>query len=506
MDTTLEMSCDIPPEHPLHARLAEQRTERAYRARIAQLYRSRDRVFAWLMGAQAILAVVIAIIWSPRAWAGRESHLSSHVLYAVLFGVLLSGTSISLALLKPGRPITRYAITIAQMLWSAVLIHLTGGRIETHFHIFGSLAFVAFYKDLRLLLVATLVVCLEHSLRGVFWADSVYGLANPEWWRFLEHAFWVIFEDFVLVMGIRQHHRELWSLAEKQTAMEDVQTSVERQVVERTRELKASVEERRHMELELQQAQKLEAVGSLASGIAHEINTPVQFVSDNIHFVRESFDAIFRVLERHRDELEDYEYLVNDVPKALSSSEDGLQRVSTLVRSMKEFAHPDAKDKVKSDLNRALQTTITMATNEYKYVADIVTNLGDIPQVSCHVSQLNQVFLNLIVNASHAIADVVKNSGKRGKIGIKTWHDGDSVVIAIADTGTGIPKEVQPRVFEQFFTTKEIGKGTGQGLAIARNVIVDKHGGSLTFETAMGRGTTFFIRLPIEAATTAKAA
>lgn len=513
MDTTLELTCDVPPEHPLHAMRSQQRAEQAYESRLDHVYRSRDNVFAWLMGAQAILAVVIALVYSPQAWSGKHSAVNAHVFYAVGFGALISGTCIALAILKPGRPVTRYAIAVGQMLWSAVFIHLTGGRIETHFHVFGSLAFIAFYRDLRLLLIATLVVCFEHSYRGFFWAESVYGITSPEWWRFLEHAFWVVFEDIVLIMGILQNQRELRSLAEKQTAMEDVQLSVERQVVERTRELKQSIEQRRAMELELQQAQKLEAVGSLASGIAHEINTPIQFVSDNIHFLRESLDTTFSLLVRYRDahpeiatEEDDLDYLITNVPKALTSTEDGLQRVSTLVRSMKEFAHPDAKEKTKSDLNRALQTTIVMATNEYKYVADVTTNFGEIPHVACHVSQLNQVFLNLIVNASHAISDVVKDTEKRGHITITTRQDEDHVIVAIADTGTGIPKEVRTRVFDQFFTTKGIGKGTGQGLAIARNVVVDKHGGTLTFDTALGRGTTFYIRLPIEAETTAKAA
>ncbi|MET0591870.1 MAG: ATP-binding protein, partial [Polyangiaceae bacterium] len=159
--------------------------------------------------------------------------------------------------------------------------------------------------------------------------------------------------------------------------------------------------------------------------------------------------------------------------------------------------HPDQKEKMSADLNHALSTTLTIASNEYKYVAKIETDFGEIPAVLCHVNELNQAFLNIIVNASHAIADVVKNSDQKGLIRISTRRDGDSVVISISDTGGGIPEGVRSKIFEPFFTTKEIGKGTGQGLSIARSVVVDKHAGALSFESEMGKGTTFTIRLPV---------
>ncbi len=164
---------------------------------------------------------------------------------------------------------------------------------------------------------------------------------------------------------------------------------------------------------------------------------------------------------------------------------------------MKEFAHPDQKEKVLADLNRALSTTLTVARNEYKYVADVETDLGELPLVPCLVGELNQVFLNLIVNAAHAIEAALAGTQGRGTIRVSTRREDDAVVIAVSDTGTGIPEEIRGRVFEPFFTTKEVGKGTGQGLAIARSVVVDKHGGKLTFETVPGRGTTFFVRLPL---------
>jgi signal transduction histidine kinase len=165
---------------------------------------------------------------------------------------------------------------------------------------------------------------------------------------------------------------------------------------------------------------------------------------------------------------------------------------------MKEFAHPDSRDKSTADLNRALETTLTVARNEYKYLADVETAFGELPPVNCHVGDLNQVFLNLIVNAAHAISDVVGKSGQRGRIIVRTFGQGDRVRIEIADTGGGIPVQIRDRVYDPFFTTKEVGRGSGQGLAIARNIVVDKHGGALTFESEVGKGTTFIIVLPVD--------
>ncbi|MBK7859802.1 MAG: hypothetical protein IPJ65_14505 [Archangiaceae bacterium] len=174
--------------------------------------------------------------------------------------------------------------------------------------------------------------------------------------------------------------------------------------------------------------------------------------------------------------------------------------MATLVRSMKEFAHPGQLEKAPADLNRALSTTLTIACNEYKLVAEVETDLGELPPVMCLVGELNQAFLNLIVNAAHAIGDAVHGTERKGRIRVETRRSGESVVVRISDTGPGIPAHVRDRIFEPFFTTKEVGKGTGQGLSIARNAVVDKHGGSLTFETELGAGTTFIVRLPISGA------
>jgi len=233
-----------------------------------------------------------------------------------------------------------------------------------------------------------------------------------------------------------------------------------------------------------------------------------------VQFLKDSFEDLGRLLAEYRhlladgvatvpDELRarldriadeiDLPYLEERVPAAFERTLDGVERVASIVRAMKEFAHPHS-EQAPADLNRALATTLTVARNEYKYVAEIETAFGDLPPVVCNLSDLNQVFLNLIVNAAHAIED--RSGSDKGRIGIETRCEGDRVLITVSDTGCGIPTEIQTRIFDPFFTTKAVGRGSGQGLAIAR-AVVEKHGGSLEFESEVGSGTTFFIRLPV---------
>jgi signal transduction histidine kinase len=269
-------------------------------------------------------------------------------------------------------------------------------------------------------------------------------------------------------------------------------------------------------------------VGRLASGIAHEINTPIQFVGDNTRFLQDSFGGLTVLLGKYlklreaaetgavckdllsevraAEEGSDCAYLLEEIPKALAQTLDGVDRVATIVRAMKEFAHPEAKEMAAADLNRALLSTLTVARNELKYVADVETELGDLPLVVCHVGDLNQVFLNILVNAAHAISERVKGTEERGQIRVRTASEGSSVLVAISDTGCGIPEAIRGRIFDPFFTTKEVGRGTGQGLAIARSVVVDRHKGILSFESEEGKGTTFHIRLPVDPGASSKEA
>jgi len=280
------------------------------------------------------------------------------------------------------------------------------------------------------------------------------------------------------------------------------------------------VSERRSLELRLRHSQKLESVGQLAAGIAHEINTPAQYVGDSIQFLAESFESARVLYAMYRkalatlqsipgqeqlvheltevEDVSDFEYIEQHAPAAFARAAEGVARIAGIVSAMKDFAHPDSRTKSPADINRAIQATLTIARNEYKYVAEVETEFGELPQVTCHLSDINQVILNLLVNAAHAISDVVGSGGSMGRILVRTSAEAGVVRIEISDTGAGIPPSIRDRVFDPFFTTKEVGKGSGQGLAIARSIVEEKHGGSLRFESELGKGSTFTIWLPID--------
>jgi signal transduction histidine kinase len=262
------------------------------------------------------------------------------------------------------------------------------------------------------------------------------------------------------------------------------------------------------------QSQKLEAIGQLAAGIAHEINTPLQFVGDNLYFLTEAAGAMLEAIERYRtlfddsskrtweaiDKQLDLTYMSEHVKPALAAALEGVNRVSVIVQAMKSFSHPGVKERRAEDLNQALDTTLTLSTNVWKYVADVERDFSpDLPKVECVIGEINQVFLNLITNAAHAIAEVVGDSGERGHIRVTTQLRDGAVEVRIADTGAGIPDGIRSRIFEPFFTTKPVGKGTGQGLPLARAIIV-RHDGELDYESVVGEGTTFIVRLPVFAA------
>ncbi|MFK8054272.1 MAG: ATP-binding protein [Woeseiaceae bacterium] len=279
------------------------------------------------------------------------------------------------------------------------------------------------------------------------------------------------------------------------------------------------ISEKRMMELQVAQTSKLESMGQLAAGIAHEINTPAQFVGDNTEFLKDSVAEILPVLNQaaafakslgddpeHGEAAKsltkmlddiDVEYLAEELPVSLGQSLDGVHRIKKIVQSMKAFSHPGTDEKTPVNINKALENTLTVATNEWRYVADVELNLDEaLPAVHCLPGELNQCFLNIIVNAAHAIADHHGDDNK-GQIVISTTHIDDRAEVTISDTGGGIPEDIHDKIFEQFFTTKGVGRGTGQGLSIAYSVIVHQHAGSLDFETEVGESTTFRISLPI---------
>ena len=272
------------------------------------------------------------------------------------------------------------------------------------------------------------------------------------------------------------------------------------------------ITERKRAEQRLAAGERLESIGRLAAGVAHEINTPIQYLNDSVYFIREAMQDLMVHNQKLQSMLpaeaapdEDIEELKRELPPALDRVVDGLGRIAEIVRSMKEFSHVDQREMNPVDLNRAINSTLVIARSEYKYVAELETEFGELPLITCHGGQINQVILNLVINAAHAIGDSVKGTANKGVIKVRTYVDDTHAVISIADTGGGIPEAIQKRIFEPFFTTKEVGRGTGQGLSIARSVM-KAHGGSLDFDTVMGKGTTFFVRLPLAAKESATAA
>lgn len=882
-------------------------TERAkafYSKHLHAVYCRADRIFSILMPIQWVAVIIAVIFVSPYTWQGAQSSIHPHILEAIILGGLFTVFPVFFVLKHPGKRITRNIVAVSQMLMSGLLIHLTGGRIETHFHIFGSLAFLSFYRDWRILIPATLVTAADHLIRGWLYPYSIYGISTGAEWLWVEHTGWIVFENIFLIVICRQSIVEMKQIAKRATeldaseerykavieqltegifllepktfrvidcndsfrkilgyetvdevkalkatdfdhvseqdlqsmtnllkdekgslsaerkyhkkdgsiinveitgrrisygsmdaycvnmrditekkrteveakklalvaqktqnvvvisdtegkvqwvndaftklteytpqeiygkkpghflqgretdpktietireaiknrqpftgeiynysksgkgywlsisimpiyskrgnfkgyiavemditerkkmeeALRNSQADLEKRVAERTSELmiansamqKEMVErkrfeieyneaqqflrkvidtvpnmiyvkdtqgrytlanaslarlfgvrphdligktvegfvknkeelerfiaddmhviesweektifeekftdasgdihwlqtvkrplfgdsgvefilgistdltERKILESQLRHAQKLESIGQLAAGIAHEINTPTQYVGDNTRFIRDAFTDIQNVLDKYEElldsarkgkiepeliaeideekELSDLEYLTAEVPNAITQTLDGVSRIAKIVQSMKDFAHPGSTEKKAVDLNKAIESTITVARNEWKYVADLEMKFDEnLPFVPCFLSEFNQVVLNMVINASHSIGDVVGDGSKgKGKITISTAKlDDDWVEIRVTDTGAGIPAEIQNKVFDPFFTTKDVGKGTGQGLAISHTVVVDKHNGKLSFETEEGKGTTFVIQLPL---------
>ncbi|MGK0474428.1 MAG: PAS domain S-box-containing protein [Oleispira sp.] len=277
------------------------------------------------------------------------------------------------------------------------------------------------------------------------------------------------------------------------------------------------ITEKRHLEKRHQQSMYLESIGQLSAGIAHEINTPMQYISDNLSFLKESFDDTTEALLEIKLSLihntldieklnsifkkSDFEYLSKELPLAFAQTTEGVNRVCTIVKAMKEFSHPNAEDKVATNINSCIESTITISKHTWKYHAKMEVDLDpNIKDVMCHPGPFNEVILNIIVNAADAIKEKVENDNSvdMGEIKIQTRGKDDFAEIRISDTGGGIPKSIQEKIFDPFFTTKAIGKGTGQGLALSYSIIKVRHNGELLFETVPGESTTFILQLPYQ--------
>lgn len=498
----------------------EARSEELFLDHRQRIYAQTDRLFAGLMIFQWIAGIVIALVVSPKTWMGALSQTHVHVWAAVGLGGAIAILPVCLGIFMPGHVLTRNVIAVAQMLFSALLIHLTGGRIETHFHVFGSLAFLAFYRDWKILVPATVIVAADHMLRGLFWPQSVFGILAASPWRWIEHTAWVLFEDLFLISSCQKSVEEMKNIAERTAQLEAHNRLVEVKVRERTRELleskeklAAEVTERKKLETMIFHAEKMAAVGQLAAGVAHEINNPVGFISNNMEMLEqyvgdygkilgmvedlkksieeenlEKTKAIVRDIVKFEKEI-DLDYIINDVGKLLQYNQKGIERIRKIVLDLRTFAREDNDTMDFVRIEEVIDSILSIVYNEIKYKAELKKNYGDTPLVKCNTQRMGQVFINLLVNAVQAIEE-------KGTIEITTYRQDKYVCIDISDTGKGIPQQNMEKIFEPFFTTKPIGQGTGLGLSVSYE-IMKKHKGEIQVKSKSGRGTVFTIMLPL---------
>jgi two-component system, sensor histidine kinase and response regulator len=455
-------------------------------------HRSTDQMFLWLLLAQWAFAIVLAFAVSPYAWEGKTRSVHLHVQIAVFFGGLINALPIALILTRPGLPSTRYVVGVAQMLWSGVLIHLTGGRIETHFHVFGSLAFLSFYRDWRVLLFATATVAADHYLRFFFLPESIFGTADPEWWRVLEHVGWVLFEDIVLLIACVRASRIFMRLSEREAKLELAHSTVEEQVVERTRQLEAEIAERRSREEELRTARAAaesasQAKSAFLANMSHEIRTPMNGV---LGFTNMLLDTPLDAEQREHVQIirQSGETLLTIINDILDFSKVEAGKLTVEVRPF--------------DLRAVAEQVVSLLSPQAAQkglVLDLRLDPGVPPQFVGDGGRVRQVLLNLLGNAikftRHGRVLVELDLQRASKPG-----GTDSIRCAVSDTGIGIPLDKQSLLFKEFSqadasTTRQFG-GTGLGLAISRRLI-ELMGGKLDFSSEPGVGSRFWFTLPI---------
>ena len=402
-----------------------------------------DRMFAGLMVLQWLGGIAAAFWLSPRTWSGSVSQTHVHVWAAVFLGGAISAFPVALALKRPGWVVTRHVIAVAQALTSALLIHLTGGRIETHFHVFGSLAFLAFYRDVPVLISASAVVALDHALRGLFWPESVYGMLAVEPWRWVEHAGWVVFEDVFLVISIVQSRREMLEIAERQTRVEVT-----------NRELEA-----------------------FSYSVSHDLRAPLRHISGFAELVRR------RLAARPDEQTQRYLEQISTSAQSMGKLIDDLLIFSRMGRA--EFQATRVRlDELISDVCRELQPQTDGRNIEWE--------ISPLPETQGDPAMLRLVLSNLISNA-------VKYTGKQSEARIEVgWlNQPRELVIFVRDNGAGFDMQYADKLFGVFQRLHRVEEFAGSGIGLA-NVrrIVHRHGGRTWAEGEVGKGATFYFTLP----------
>ncbi|TBR22227.1 histidine kinase [bacterium] len=450
---------DLGPDQGDSAALRRRAAE-LFEGQHAALVGRTDRMFAGLMSAQWLFGVALALWLSPRAWAGTVSQVHLHVYAAVLLGGAITGFPVLLALTRPGLPSTRQAIAVGQMLTSALLIHLTGGRIETHFHVFGSLAFLAFYRDWRVLATASALVALDHGLRGVYWPQSVYGVAVVQPWRFLEHTAWVAFEDAFLLLSISQGLDEMRAIAARQARLEEANRTFEAKVVERTEELARSNAD----------------LAQFANAASHDLKEPLRKVA--------SFtDLLARHLEGRLDP---------EARRLMERVVDGAARMTALIDSILHYSQVTARADPPElvDVAAVLKRVVDDLDVSIRESGAVIA-CGPLPSVVAVPSQMSQLLQNLVGNA-------LKFRGAAPpRIHVSARRDGRDWVFCVQDNGIGIEPRHAGQLFVMFkrLHSRAEYPGTGIGLAVCKK-IVERRGGRIWVESQPGLGARFFFSLP----------
>jgi signal transduction histidine kinase len=459
-------------EQPSPPEGLEERVTRLFCLHQGEVHRRVDRLFVRLAVGQWLFAIAVALVFSEQAWQGRVRMAHEHVASAVLLGAALTAFSLTLVWARPGAVLTRHGVAVAQLLWSALLIHLTGGRIETHFHVFGSLAFLAFYRDWPVLLTGSAVALVDVYVRGQLWAESVYGTARPEWWRPLEHLFWIVFMDAVLIYSCRRAVREMRQMAERRAAAE---LASEREQ-QKARELDRALTELKGAQEHLIRVEKLAAVGQLAAGVGHELRNPLAAV-------RNAHAYLAKRLARPEEAVTDVR-----VPQFLSLMDRELSTCARIISDLLDFARESPMSVQPCPLRPLVDEALGVVP-----VREGVSVLNQVPE-SLPVplldrEQFRQVIINLVQNAVEAMPPE-----RGGQVVVSAEGGGhEPLRVRVVDDGSGIPAEVLPRIFEPLFTTKI--RGTGLGLPIVA-LRVQRHGGTLHVTSQPGQGSEFVIQLP----------
>lgn len=493
----------------------QQRAAELFRAAENDLHRHTDQLFARLMLVQWLAGIAAALWISPLTWIGDSSQVHVHVWAAILLGGAISGFPAWLAWQYPGLTVTRHVIAVAQVLTSALLIHLTGGRIETHFHIFGSLAFLAFYRDWRVLATATIVVAADHLLRDLYWPQSVFGVLTASSWRWVEHAGWVLFEDAILFVAIRRMLQEMSEIALRRATLEGSNEEIERQVVERTTELNTT-------QAELLETSRLAGMAEVATSVLHNVGNVLNSVGVSAELatskVREfrtgSLKNVAELLQQNSADLPAFlttdprgkmlpDYLLKlavhlaepqqAILQEMEMLKKNIDHIKEIVAMQQRYARGTGVVEVLSVADLVDDSIRINAASFTRHEVNVVCEIAQVPPLKTDRHKVMQILVNLLSNAKHALD---QSEGDRRMMVRVTQNQDGMLEIAVIDNGTGIAPENLSRIFSHGFTTKKLGHGFGlhSGALAAKEL-----GGTLKAHSdGPGLGATFTLTLPLE--------